>query len=139
MGGGEGGFLVRSLVDGAASYSVACRAGLLPTELTGMWGWILLRSPHWGRGSAPAPAPTEQRPVPGEHHDHNKDSGTSSSRSSDDQSSSKDNSIRHHFVLRRGLVLHYHCSKQAVGAAYVGGGDGGHGHAAVLCPCTPTS
>ena len=36
--------------------------GLLPTELTGMWGWILLRSPHWGRGSAPAPAPTEQRP-----------------------------------------------------------------------------
>ena len=39
------------------------RAGLLPTELTGMWGWILLRSPPQGRGSAPAPAPTQQRPV----------------------------------------------------------------------------
>ena len=33
-----------------------------PTELTGMWGWILLRSPHQGRGSPPAPAPTKQRP-----------------------------------------------------------------------------
>ena len=44
--GGQGGFLVRSLVDGAGSYSVAHGAGLLPTELTGMWGWILLRSPH---------------------------------------------------------------------------------------------
>ena len=61
-GGGQGGFLVRSLVDGAGSYSVAHRAGLLPTELTGMWGWILLRSPHQGRGSAPAPAPIKQRP-----------------------------------------------------------------------------
>ena len=48
---------VRSLVYGAGSYSVAHRAGLLPTELTGMWGWILLRSPHHGRGSPPAPAP----------------------------------------------------------------------------------
>ena len=48
---------------GAGSYSVAHRAGLLPTELTGMWGWILLRSPHRGRGSLPAPAPTKQRPV----------------------------------------------------------------------------
>ena len=36
--------------------------GLLPTELTGMWGWILLRSSHQGRGSPPAPAPTKQRP-----------------------------------------------------------------------------
>ena len=50
-------------MDGAGSYSVAHRAGLLPTELTGMWGWILLRSPRQGRGSPPAPAPTEQRPV----------------------------------------------------------------------------
>ena len=58
VGGGEGrqgGFLVRSLVDGAGSYSVAHRAGLLPTELTGMWGWILLRFPHRGRGH-PQPA-----------------------------------------------------------------------------------
>ena len=61
-GRGQGGFLVRSLVDGAGSYSVTHRAGLLPTELTGMWGWILLRSPHQGRGSSPAPAPTKQRP-----------------------------------------------------------------------------
>ena len=44
------------------SYSVVHREGLLPTELTGMWGWILLRSPHQGRGSPPAPAPTKQRP-----------------------------------------------------------------------------
>ena len=50
-------------MDGAGSYSVAHRAGLLPTELTGIWGWILLRSPHRGRGSAPALAPTKQRPV----------------------------------------------------------------------------
>ena len=56
-GGGQGG----SLVDGAGSYSIA-RAGLLPTELTSMWGWILLRPPHQGRGSPPAPAPTKQRP-----------------------------------------------------------------------------
>ena len=56
-GGGQDGLLVRSLVDGAGSYSVAHRAGLLPTELTGMWGWILLRSPHQGRGSPPAPPP----------------------------------------------------------------------------------
>ena len=49
---------------GAGSYSVAHRAGLLPTELTGMWGWILLRSPHQGRGSSPAPAPTQQRRGP---------------------------------------------------------------------------
>ena len=49
-------------MDGAGSYSVAHRAGLLPTELTGMWGWILLRSPHQGRGSPPAPAPRKQRP-----------------------------------------------------------------------------
>ena len=61
-GGGQRGFLVRSLVDGAGSYSAAHRAGLLPTELTGMWGWILLRSPPQGRGSPPAPAPTKQRP-----------------------------------------------------------------------------
>ena len=62
-GGVQGGFLVRSLVDGAGSYSVAHRAGLLPTELTGMWGWILLRSPHQGRGSPPVPAPPKQKPV----------------------------------------------------------------------------
>ena len=49
-------------MDGAGSYSVAHRAGLLPAELTGMWGWILLRSPHQGRGSPPAPAPTKQKP-----------------------------------------------------------------------------
>ena len=52
-------------MDGAGSYSVAHRAGLPPTELTGMWGWILLRSPHQGRGSPPAPAPTQQRPDSG--------------------------------------------------------------------------
>ena len=52
-------------MDGAGSYSVAHRAGVLPTELTGMWGWILLRSPHLRRGSPPAPAPTKQRPDPG--------------------------------------------------------------------------
>ena len=44
-------------MDGAGSYSVAHRAGLLPTELTGMWGWILLRSPHRGRGSLQPPPP----------------------------------------------------------------------------------
>ena len=60
-GGGQGGFLVRSLVDGAGSYSVAHSAGLLPTELTGMWGWILPRSPRQGRGSSPAPAPTHRQ------------------------------------------------------------------------------
>ena len=49
-------------MDGAGSYSVAQRSGLLHTELTGMWGWILLRSPHQGRGAPPAPAPTKQRP-----------------------------------------------------------------------------
>ena len=49
-------------MDGAGSYSVAHRAGLLPTELTGMRGWILLRSPHQGRGSPPAPTPTKQGP-----------------------------------------------------------------------------
>ena len=54
-GGGQGRFLMRSLVDGAGSYSVAHRAGLLPTELTGMWGWILLRSP--GQGVTPRPRP----------------------------------------------------------------------------------
>ena len=59
---GQGRVLVRSLADGAGSYSVAHKAGLLPTELTGMWYWILLRSPHQGRGSPPAPAPTKQRP-----------------------------------------------------------------------------
>ena len=64
-GGGQGGFLVRSLVDGAGSYSVAHGAGLLPTELTGMWGWFRLRSPHQGMGSPPAPAPTKQRPGAG--------------------------------------------------------------------------
>ena len=37
-------------MDGAGSYSVAHRAGLLPTELTGMGGWILLGSPHQSRG-----------------------------------------------------------------------------------------
>ena len=58
-------------MDGAGSYSVAHRAGLLPTELTGMWGWILLRSPHQGRGSPPAPAPTKkacaESPPPAPH------------------------------------------------------------------------
>ena len=49
-------------MDGTGSYSVARGAGLLPTELTGIWGWILLRSPHQGRGSAPTPIPTKQRP-----------------------------------------------------------------------------
>ena len=44
-------------MDGAGSYSVAHRAGLLPTELTGMWGWILLSSPHQGRGVTPSPRP----------------------------------------------------------------------------------
>ena len=62
-GRGQGRFLVRSPADGAGSYSVAHKAGLLPTELTGMWGWILRRSPHRGRGSPPAPAPTKQRPA----------------------------------------------------------------------------
>ena len=62
-GGVQGGLLVKNVVDGAGSYSVAHRAGLLPTELTAMWGWILLRSPHQGRGSPPAPAPTKQRPA----------------------------------------------------------------------------
>ena len=62
-GGAQGGFLVRSLVDGTGSYSVAHTVGLLPTELIGMWGWILLRSSHQGRGSPPAPAPTKQRPA----------------------------------------------------------------------------
>ena len=48
-------------MDGGGSYSVAHRAGPLPTELTGVWGWILLRPPDQGRGSPPAPAPTKQR------------------------------------------------------------------------------
>ena len=47
-------------MDGAGSYSVAHRAGLLPTELTGMWGWILLR-PHQGRGVTPSPRPHEAK------------------------------------------------------------------------------
>ena len=46
------------------SYSVAHRAGLLPTEPTGMWGWILLRSPHRGRVSRPAPTPTKKGLAP---------------------------------------------------------------------------
>ena len=49
-------------MDGAGSNSVAHGLGLLPTELTFMWGWILLRSPRQGRGSPPAPAPTKQGP-----------------------------------------------------------------------------
>ena len=44
-------------MDDAGSYSVAHRAGLLPTELTGMWGSILQRSPHQGRGFTPSPRP----------------------------------------------------------------------------------
>ena len=44
-------------MDGAGSYSVAHRVGRLPTELTGMWRWILLRSPHQGRVSIPIPRP----------------------------------------------------------------------------------
>ena len=44
-------------MDGSGSYSVAHRAGLPPTELTGMWSWILLRSPHQGRGSPQPPPP----------------------------------------------------------------------------------
>ena len=59
-GGVQGEFPVRSLVDGAGSCSVAHGAGLLPTELTGMWGWILLRSSHQGRGHRQPPTPTEQ-------------------------------------------------------------------------------
>ena len=47
-------------MDGAGSYSIAHRTGLLPTELTGMWGWILLRSPHQGRGS---PSPAQPLPL----------------------------------------------------------------------------
>ena len=47
-------------MDGAGSYSVAHRAGLLPTELSGMWGWILLRSPHRGRRS-PQPLPPRRK------------------------------------------------------------------------------
>ena len=39
------------------------RAGLLPTELTGMWGWILLRSPHQGRGCALPAAPRQFQPM----------------------------------------------------------------------------
>ena len=50
-------------MDGTGSFPVAHTVGLLPTELTGMWGWILLRSSHQGRGSPPAPAPTKQRPA----------------------------------------------------------------------------
>ena len=58
MGGGGGSGRVPSEEPcGAGSCSVAHRAGLLPAELTGMWGWILLRSPHKGRGSPPAPRP----------------------------------------------------------------------------------
>ena len=48
-------------MDGAGSYSVAHRAGLLPTELTGMWGWILLRYPHEGRGGHPQPPPPQSK------------------------------------------------------------------------------
>ena len=44
-------------MDGAGSYSVAHRAGLLPTELTGVWGWILLRFPHPAAGGHPQPPP----------------------------------------------------------------------------------
>ena len=44
-------------MDGAGSYSVAHRAGRLPTELTGMWSWILLRSPREGRGPRQPPPP----------------------------------------------------------------------------------
>ena len=44
-------------MDGAGSYSVAHGAGLLPTELTSMWGWILLRSPHQRKGVTPRPRP----------------------------------------------------------------------------------
>ena len=69
--GVQGGFRVRSLVDGAGSYSVAHTAGLLPTELTGMWGWILLRSPHQGRGSPPAPAPQSKGLVRSVHESSN--------------------------------------------------------------------
>ena len=64
-GGGSGRVPSEELVHDAGSYSVAHRAGLLPTELPGMWGWILLRSAHQGRGSPPAPAPTKQRPARG--------------------------------------------------------------------------
>ena len=44
-------------MNGVGSYSVAHRAGLLPTELTDMWGWILLRSLHQGRGHPQPPPP----------------------------------------------------------------------------------
>ena len=43
-------------MDGAGSYSVAHRAGLLPTELTDMWGWILL-NPLTRAGGQPQPLP----------------------------------------------------------------------------------
>ena len=42
---------------GTGSYSVAHRAGLLLTELPGMWGWILLRSPHQAQGQGVTPRP----------------------------------------------------------------------------------
>ena len=44
-------------MNGVGSCSVAHRAGLLPTELTGMWGWILLRPLHQGRGHPQPPPP----------------------------------------------------------------------------------
>ena len=60
-GGGQGGFLLRSLVDGAGSYSVAHRAGLLPTELTGMWGWMCTSRALRRTSMLPPPVPRTRR------------------------------------------------------------------------------
>ena len=49
-------------MDGTGSYSVAHRAGLLPTEFPDWHVMDLTEIPSPGQGSAPAPAPTKQRP-----------------------------------------------------------------------------
>ena len=50
-------------MDGAGSYSAARRAGLLPTELTGTWSWILLRSLTTA-GDHPQPPPPLSEGLP---------------------------------------------------------------------------